>query len=290
MAKPLSLSSASRYQHENPKITLLKTRSQVFQKYRPSVFINLDQPVASSPHRSWLTLYEMKTENPISDKQLDANRRNAQNSTGPRGEAGKKIASHNSLRHGFTGKVNLLTPENREAHEKFCNELIECLKPETPMEQQFAHSIAEDSWRLNGLRAAENNILAEAAAYSRTEIEEAVNTAHAFIDHAKELQLFSLYEQRINRAIHKNLTELKALQSERKAERSNALEEAKLMTQLSLAKGAAASSEADPVVNGFVFSTAEINAAIDRDNRLKQARDLNSNPPAAPRRHLTKAA
>ena len=232
----------------------------------------------------------MKPENQISDKQQEANHRNAQYSTGPRGEEGKNKASRNSLRHGFTGKVNLLTAENREAHDKFCNGLIESLTPETPMERQFAHSIAEDSWRINGLRAAENNILAEAAAPSRSEVEAALSTAHAYLENAKELQLFSLYEQRINRAIYKNLAELKALQAERTAQRNHAMEEVKLLAQLSLASGAVSDSSAEIVANGFVFSTVEINLAIDRDNRLKQARDLNSNPPAAPKRLLTRAA
>jgi len=220
----------------------------------------------------------MKPENQISDKQLEANRRNAKHSTGPRGEEGKVKASHNSVRHGFTGKINLLTPENREAHDKFCSELIDSLLPETPMEKQFAHSIAEDSWRINGLRAAENNILAEAAAFSHNEVEVALNTAQAYLVNAKELQLFSLYEQRINRAIHKNLAQLQSLQAERKSQRATALEDVKLLAQLSLASGAAYNSPADTLPNGFVFSTTEINRAIDRDNRLKQARDLNSSP------------
>ena len=59
---------------------------------------------------------------------------------------------------------NILTPENRAAHDKFCDEPIAGLNSETPLERQFAHSIAEDNWRLNGLRAAETNVLAEAAA------------------------------------------------------------------------------------------------------------------------------
>ncbi|HWE52742.1 MAG TPA: hypothetical protein VG273_23315 [Bryobacteraceae bacterium] len=232
----------------------------------------------------------MKTENPLSGKQLEANRRNAQHSTGPLTESGKKISSHNSRRHGFTGRVNLLTPENRQAHDEFCSNLIDSLNPETPMERQFAHSIAEDSWRLNGLRAAENNLLAECAAFSHNEIKEALQTAHAYQKHAGDLQLFSLYEQRINRAIHRNLTALKALQFERKAERGKALEEAKLLTQLSLTTGAACNSEAATTVNGFVFSTAEINTAIDRDNRLNEARDLAGHPPATANGRLTKAA
>jgi hypothetical protein len=241
----------------------------------------------------------MNPERPISDRKLEANRRNSQKSRGPRTDEGKRTASHNSRRHGFTGRVNILTPENREAHDKFCDELIQSFHPETPMERQFAHSIAEDSWRLNGLRAAETNILAEAAAWSHTEIEVAVSTAHAYIKDAKELQLLSLYEQRINRAIYKNLSELKTLQSERSTARRQALEEAKLLAQLDLLNivntettpaAAAATITATRKVNGFVFSTTEINLAINHDNRLKQARDLYSTPPSRSRHTLARAA
>jgi hypothetical protein len=37
----------------------------------------------------------------ISDKQFQANRRNAKNSTGPKTETGKSIASKNSITHGL---------------------------------------------------------------------------------------------------------------------------------------------------------------------------------------------
>jgi hypothetical protein len=242
----------------------------------------------------------MTPQTQISEAKLEANRRNAKHSRGPRTEQGKRISSHNSLRHGFTGRVNILTPENREAHDKFCTELIESLNPETPLEHQFAHSIAEDSWRLNGLRAAETNILAEAAAGSRNETEAAICTARAYVKNAKELQLMSLYEQRINRAIHKNLSQFQALEAERRARRQQALDEAKLLAQLDLltaataqgtsAEGARKAAPASAQVGGFVFSTAEINLAIDRDNRLQQARDLNSNHPATPKRQLSRAA
>lgn len=40
-----------------------------------------------------------------SERQIAANRRNAQNSAGPRSGAGKKRASRNSYRHGLTAKM-----------------------------------------------------------------------------------------------------------------------------------------------------------------------------------------
>jgi hypothetical protein len=40
----------------------------------------------------------------ITDRQLEANRRNARNSTGPGTEAGKNVSKLNALRHNLTGQ------------------------------------------------------------------------------------------------------------------------------------------------------------------------------------------
>jgi hypothetical protein len=235
---------------------------------------------------------------PVSDKQLAANRRNAQASTGPQSKDGKKNTSHNAIRHGLTGHLVILTPADREAHDLFCNELIDSLNPETAIERQHAHSIAEDHWRINRLRAAESNIFAKACAGSQSAIETALDTADAYLREAKPLQLLSLYEQRINRSIHKNMDQLRQLQTERKATRSQQMQEACLLAQLSLSQGSAYDPAIDfppPVprtatagaANGFVFSSVEINRAIDRNNRLDEAR---RQEPAGPKRSLTLAA
>jgi len=44
--------------------------------------------------------------------QIEANRRNAQQSTGPRTDAGKKTSSLNALRHGLTSRIVVL-PDHR---------------------------------------------------------------------------------------------------------------------------------------------------------------------------------
>ena len=68
----------------------------------------------------------------MSDRQLRANRANAQKSTGPRTEAGKQRSRLNGLRHGLTGQVSIMTDENRAAHDAFCNPIIARLGAEGP--------------------------------------------------------------------------------------------------------------------------------------------------------------
>jgi hypothetical protein len=204
----------------------------------------------------------------VSEKQLAANRRNAKKSTGPKSAEGQSNSSRNNLRHGLTGHISLLPTEDREAHDAFCNELIDSFTPETPMESQLAQSVAEDSWRLNRARAIENNMFALGHNHERREAQIALADAQTFQTQANAFNLLTFYEQRINRNLQRNMKLLRELQTERKKQHDQAMEEAKLLAQLNLMNGL----PYEPEENGFVFSPAEINRAIDRDNRLKAAK------------------
>src|SRR5580704_9626567 len=125
----------------------------------------------------------------VTEKQLEANRRNAEKSTGPKSAATKSISSRNNLRHGLTGHISLLPTEDREAHDAFCNELVDSFTPETPMENQLAQSVAEDSWRLNRARAIENNMFALGRQHERREIQIALADAETFQDQAASFNL-----------------------------------------------------------------------------------------------------
>ena len=92
--------------------------------------------------------------------QLEANRRNAQQSTGPRTEAGKKISSLNALRHGLTARVVVLPTEDLAAYKNFSEEFLVDLAPETFSERQCAQTIIDTQWRLNRVRSIEDGMLA----------------------------------------------------------------------------------------------------------------------------------
>jgi hypothetical protein len=210
----------------------------------------------------------------ISDKQLEANRSNARLSHGPVTEAGRKRSSMNALRHGLTGQVTSMTDEDRAAHDAFSKSLMQDLAPAGAMEVQLAQRVATDSWRLNRVSAIEDNLFAlgqlqhgGGACHDVPQLDAALTTAHVFTMESKQLQLLTLYEQRINRAIQKNLALLQSLQATRKAEREAQMKEAASLLQLSEMRGL----EYAPGRDGFVFSTAEIHAAIDLQQRLKRA-------------------
>jgi hypothetical protein len=217
---------------------------------------------------------------PISEAQLIANRQNAANSTGPRTEAGKSRTRLNGLRHGLTGQTIVMPHEDRAIYEQFCADTISSLQPATDTEHALAQSIADDSWRLNRASAIEENIFALDLATSPFvngddhETDQALSQAQTYLDHAREIQLLTVYAGRIARAIAKNKAELKALQSERRQAREAAFEQALLLAQLAKSKGETYQVESDSANNGFGFSTTEINRTIDRRRRLAEAVSL----------------
>ena len=151
---------------------------------------------------------------PLSEKQLAANRANAEHSTGPKSEDGKKISSQNARRHGITAQTTIMTEEDRIEHDKFCANLMDDLAPVGGMEIFYASSVAEEAWRLNHARAQSNNVVA-LGHFEETneiyddadhpEIQTAVTTAaHLRATMLKTLELHSRSgESRIRRAFEK---------------------------------------------------------------------------------------
>ena len=210
----------------------------------------------------------------ISDKQLQANRNNAQKSTGPRTKEGRNRSRMNAVRHGLTGQVTTMTGEERAALEQFSQALIRSLAPEGAMETQLAQRIATDSWRLNRASAIEENLFAFGLRRDAGElypddqqIDTAFNTACVFSRESHELQLLTLYEQRLNKAVQRNLAMLQSLQAARLAQREVEMKEAIQLLQVSEMNAL----EYQPAKDGFVFSIGEIRSRLDRQQRLKQA-------------------
>jgi hypothetical protein len=83
-----------------------------------------------------------------SDKQIAANRLNAQQSTGPRSLVGKTKVSRNALTHGLTARAVVLPDENPVDFESFCARLLASLDPQGALEDLVAENIVTDAWRL----------------------------------------------------------------------------------------------------------------------------------------------
>jgi len=202
-----------------------------------------------------------------SEAQLEANRRNAKHSRGPKTESGKHRSSQNAMRHGLTGRVVVLPEEDMEVFKGFCKEIVESLSAESPMERQFAQTIADSQWRLNRARTFEDGMIAlghfeEAGNFTagNPAIHAALTAAKVFRDRSKDFVNLALYEQRIGTARREAFRQLYDLQDRRKAAcpMQPTLEEPKPAT---LAATVAAISSVPAVVCekiGFVCSTVEI--------------------------------
>jgi hypothetical protein len=218
-------------------------------------------------------------QSPISETQLEANRQNAQKSTGPRTEEGKKRCRINATRHGLTGQFHAFSHEDKRAFDQHCEGLMADYNPATYREKMLAMSIAEDMWRLNRARALENNIFAigmSGAIGAATNVDSAEGHAAAcqarvWLADGRNIQLLALYETRIRRNIEKNEKQLKELQAERKAAHAKALYEEILLAKLAISENVPYHAPEPDAQNGFAFSSHEITRLARRELRLEQA-------------------
>ena len=96
-------------------------------------------------------------------KQIDANRRNALKSTGPRTAKGKAIVAMNSLRHGLRARTVILPGENRHAFHRLCGYMEAEWQPQSVTEQFYLKRMAVARWRLMRLEVNEIRIFRRGA-------------------------------------------------------------------------------------------------------------------------------
>ena len=83
---------------------------------------------------------------PVSKKQLQANRQNAQKSTGPKTAEGKMISSRNAVRHGFRSHDMIINSpalkESKEEYDQLLASVFEELRPQSFFQAYLARRIA----------------------------------------------------------------------------------------------------------------------------------------------------
>jgi hypothetical protein len=99
------------------------------------------------------------------DKQRDANRRNALHSTGPRTIEGKARAARNAVKHGITvDDAALLHDPGSSEHIAAClTELSDHYQPASPLERFALEELAVCKFRLDHVLRAETGLLNEAS-------------------------------------------------------------------------------------------------------------------------------
>jgi hypothetical protein len=92
--------------------------------------------------------------------QIDANRRNAQHSTGPKTEAGKAKSSRNATRFGLFATNACILPGEQEAYDEMCHTLWDDLAPVGGLEEVTAAEYVRATWRLRRCAIAEEQLAA----------------------------------------------------------------------------------------------------------------------------------
>jgi type II secretory pathway component GspD/PulD (secretin) len=93
-----------------------------------------------------------------SEKQVAANRRNAQKSTGPRTPVGRTRAKLNALKHGLTAKELVIFDETEEDLSAFISELLPSLDLVGAHEEEIGQQIALAYWSARRARRAESGL------------------------------------------------------------------------------------------------------------------------------------
>ncbi|MFN3326166.1 MAG: hypothetical protein ACK5AZ_21925 [Bryobacteraceae bacterium] len=150
---------------------------------------------------------------------------NTPNKRGPRTPEGRQRSSRNAIRHGLTAAQVVLDYESPEQYEALKEAVLAELQPETEIERQLAHDLANHRWRLDRIVRIETATFdtkmrdqEEWIAAEYTQILADTRIAHAFEELAKEpaLALLDRYETRLRRAYDRTLRTLLQLQAERR--------------------------------------------------------------------------
>src|SRR5258707_10106508 len=97
-------------------------------------------------------------------KQFEANRRNAQKSTGPKTPEGKAAVSMNALCHGLRARTVVLPGENCEEFNQLCDDLEVEWHPQSRTEQFYVEQMAVSQWKLTRMEIGEVAIFEDAEA------------------------------------------------------------------------------------------------------------------------------
>ena len=90
-----------------------------------------------------------------SQKRIEANRKNAKRSSGPRSPDGKRRSRFNGLKHGLAAKIPVITGEDPAAYQARLDALIKSYNPQNQVELELLGKFAASTWSLERAARAE---------------------------------------------------------------------------------------------------------------------------------------
>jgi hypothetical protein len=92
-------------------------------------------------------------------RQIEANRRNALSSTGPKTEDGKRRTRHNAIRHGLTAETVVVALEDIHDYRAFEASVTADYDARTAVERELVLRLASLLWRIRRATAIETDLL-----------------------------------------------------------------------------------------------------------------------------------
>jgi len=144
--------------------------------------------------------------------QIDANRRNARNSTGPGAEPGKAVSRFNALKTSIHARSHVIPGEDPDALEALTIEHYDRFQPAAPEQRFLVDAMVAAEWQLRRLRKTEAQLWEYGMRKWRPR-EDLVPSCRAFVLH---MEPFTRLHRRIDtaeRSYYRALKQLLQLQS-----------------------------------------------------------------------------
>jgi len=188
---------------------------------------------------------------------------------------GKRSRRSVPTRAAIAAEIFTVHPEEHEFYEQFCEEAVESLEPQGPVEYELARTIAVLQWRQKKIMAYETFLFPQGglsdSATGQPEIGAAFGAARTLFDNLKVLNTLSMFDQRNNNLLFGALKRFDEVQAERRARHQAQIDKAVSMYRLFKANGKAF----DPQCHGFVFSSSQIEMEAKKRELLERAQTNN---------------
>lgn len=157
----------------------------------------------------------------VSEARLQANRRNATKSTGPRTAAGKGKSAMNAVKHGIWSRTVLLGCDDRDEFETFAVGIAQRLQPADELERMLVDRVVTTAWRLRRLQQIECAILDQGLtehSSSFSHDSDAAKIGLAFGRNRQRMEALGRAETALERSLYRALSELRESQHDRPVE------------------------------------------------------------------------
>ena len=116
------------------------------------------ESLSFSPASHWVgsLILERKEKIMTTEAQINANRQNSRNSTGPRTEAGRNRSRFNAVKHGFRAEKAILPDEDPAALHERLDDWTADLQPRNSVEQYLVERGVRLSWQLDRVTRAQD--------------------------------------------------------------------------------------------------------------------------------------